>query len=193
LLFCVWLIIAISVLCGGFQLLDPKLDLEPISRPNDRFYMAINFFNNEEILPHFMSEFFKLVNFLGKDNVFVSIYENGILQYNRFEHEIGSKDKTKELLVEFKARLQAHIIPHRVLIDPREARRGEHRIPYMARIRNEVMRPLYQFRDNSSILGKHFSSASNIWVVFINDIYYKVKVSIPHNDSVRRYRQADPN
>jgi len=134
-------------------------------RKDQTYFVAMNFFNNEAILPHFMEEFFKLMEYLGKSNVFVSIYEN------------GSEDRTKDLVEEFENRLQKEHIAHNVEISSR-SKRGEwgHRIDYMARIRNEVMKPLYDFSKNKSIFPPNFSkSGGNRWILFINDIYFKLE------------------
>lgn len=49
-------------------------------------FLAINFYNNEEVLPTFFQELPLLLHHLGPHQVFVSVYEN------------GSDDKTPELL-----------------------------------------------------------------------------------------------
>jgi alpha-1,3-mannosyltransferase len=49
-------------------------------------FTAINFWNNEHVLPTFFQEFPAVVEKLGREHVYVSIYEN------------GSEDKTPEML-----------------------------------------------------------------------------------------------
>lgn len=60
----------------------------PLSHPSRRIttFIAMNFYQNEEILPTFFQELPIIINQLGPENVFVSIYEN------------NSDDKTQELL-----------------------------------------------------------------------------------------------
>ena len=57
-----------------------------LGQDNKTVYIAMNFYNNEYVLPNFFQEFPHVVRRLGTERVFVSIYEN------------GSEDKTPELL-----------------------------------------------------------------------------------------------
>ena len=43
----------------------------------DRFYLAANLYNNEEILPNMIQEITELAHLLGPSRLHVSIYENG--------------------------------------------------------------------------------------------------------------------
>lgn len=64
------------------------LRYSPLSHTTRRFntYLAMNLYNNEDVLPTFFQELPIVINHLGSRNIFVSIYEN------------NSEDKTQELL-----------------------------------------------------------------------------------------------
>jgi hypothetical protein len=46
-------------------------------RRPQRFFIGLNLYNSEHVVPTITEILVKLVNVLGKDNVFISIYENG--------------------------------------------------------------------------------------------------------------------
>ena len=48
-----------------------------LTASNERIYIAMILYNNQEVLPNFMQELPRLIGLLGRDRVFVSIYENG--------------------------------------------------------------------------------------------------------------------
>jgi len=64
------------------------LRYSPLSYPTRRIntYIAMNLYQNEDVLPTFFQEFPIVINHLGSRSVYVSIYEN------------NSEDKTQELL-----------------------------------------------------------------------------------------------
>ncbi|KDN34040.1 hypothetical protein RSAG8_12873, partial [Rhizoctonia solani AG-8 WAC10335] len=93
---------------------------------------------------------FRVGAVLGYQNVFVSIYEN------------GSSDQTKALLRIFDSLTRS--VGMRVVIRTSMRRRGafNHRIEYLAEVRNAAMVPLHELRENE---GEVFDS-----VVFMNDV-----------------------
>lgn len=56
------------------------------SGPTQGLFLAVNLYNNEEVLPHWMITFIRALARLHVQNVHISIYEN------------GSQDRTKELI-----------------------------------------------------------------------------------------------
>ena len=71
----------------------PTCNLEPWHdnryaslRNSTNIFLAMNFHDNEDVLPTFFQEIPKLLDFLGPERVFISIYEN------------GSTDRTPRLL-----------------------------------------------------------------------------------------------
>ncbi|KIO24406.1 glycosyltransferase family 69 protein [Tulasnella calospora MUT 4182] len=117
---------------------------------NHKYFFAINLYNSFDVIPDIFSTLFRVASILGYHNVYVSIYEN------------GSKDQTKALLRIFDALTRA--VGMRVVIRTSMRTRGafNHRIEYLAEVRNAALVPLHELRDND---GEIFDS-----VVFMNDI-----------------------
>ena len=66
----------------------PQLPFCPLINPHyerynrlksskNTFFIALNLFNSEKIIPNLALQITRLVEFLGKDRVFISVYENG--------------------------------------------------------------------------------------------------------------------
>jgi len=131
------------------------------------YFFAANFFNNEEILPHWSQEFIKLANIIGYNRVFLSVYEN------------DSGDNTSARLSEFDLKLSALGIPHKIVSETNRLRRHyPHRIDYLAVIRNKALKPLLDLVDNGTLFASptyttSLYSSRQSRVVFINDVYFK--------------------
>ena len=121
-----------------------------LTQNKHKYFFAINLYNSFDVIPDVFATLFRVSAILGFDNVFVSIYEN------------GSSDQTKALLKIFDALSMA--VGLRVTISTSMRRRGQfnHRIEYLAEVRNSAMVPLHQLRDDQ---GEVFDS-----IVFMNDI-----------------------
>ncbi|KAG8991459.1 capsular associated protein [Tulasnella sp. JGI-2019a] len=117
---------------------------------NHKYFFAINLYNSFDVIPDIFATLFRVASILGYHNVFVSIYEN------------GSSDQTKALLRIFDALTKT--VGMRIVIRTSMRTRGafNHRIEYLAEVRNAAMVPLHELRDNE---GEVFDS-----VVFMNDI-----------------------
>lgn len=115
-----------------------------------KYFFAINLYNSFDIIPDLFSNMFKVSAILGFQNVFVSVYEN------------GSRDQTKALLRLFDA--LARSIGLRVVIRTSLRTRGafNHRIEYLAEVRNAALAPLWELRDTE---GEVFDS-----IIFMNDV-----------------------
>lgn len=87
--------------------------------------------------------------------VFVSIYES------------NSRDSTPQALQALQQSLQALGVPHSILTHQDDKRApGEHRIAFLARMRNKALQPLHD--------PLHMGNAGGPFqrVVFINDVYF---------------------
>lgn len=117
---------------------------------NHKYFFAINLYNSFDVIPDIFATLFRVASILGYHNVYVSIYEN------------GSSDQTKALLRIFDALTRA--VGMRIIIRTSMRTRGafNHRIEYLAEVRNAAIVPLHELRDNE---GELFDS-----VVFMNDI-----------------------
>ncbi|KAJ2094304.1 hypothetical protein GGI09_005479 [Coemansia sp. S100] len=119
-------------------------------------FIAINLYNNEQILPNMATQLLALADRLGHDRIFISVYEN------------GSKDKTREILHRFNETLNALNIAHRIITDSEPKPQHVHRIEYLAKVRNFAMEPLY----NSKVKYGH--------VLFSNDVFFCIRVLKAH-------------
>lgn len=115
-----------------------------------KYFFAINLYNSFDVIPDLFATLFRVAAVLGYHNVFVSIYEN------------GSTDQTKALLRIFDALTRS--VGMRVTIRTSMRTRGafNHRIEYLAEVRNAAFVPLHELRDTE---GEYFDS-----IVFMNDV-----------------------
>jgi alpha-1,3-mannosyltransferase len=115
-----------------------------------KYFFAINLYNSFDVIPDIFSALFRVASVLGFNNVFISIYEN------------GSKDQTKVLLNIFDALMRS--VGIRTVIRTSQRTRGafNHRIEYLAEVRNAALVPLHELRDRQ---GEFFDT-----VVFMNDV-----------------------
>ncbi|KAF8153317.1 glycosyltransferase family 69 protein [Crassisporium funariophilum] len=115
-----------------------------------KYFFAINLYNSFDVIPDLFATLFRVAAILGYHNVFVSIYEN------------GSTDQTKALLRIFDALTRS--VGMRVMIRTSMRTRGafNHRIEYLAEVRNSAFVPLHELRDTE---GEYFDS-----IIFMNDI-----------------------
>ncbi len=115
-----------------------------------KYFFAINLYNSFDIIPDLFATLFRVAAILGYHNVYVSIYEN------------GSTDQTKALLRIFDAICRS--VGLRVTIRTSMRTRGafNHRIEYLAEVRNAAFVPLHELRDAEN---EYFAS-----IIFMNDI-----------------------
>ncbi|KXN83805.1 Alpha-1,3-mannosyltransferase CMT1, partial [Leucoagaricus sp. SymC.cos] len=127
-----------------------KRDLSPATGKEHKYFFAINLYNSFDVIPDLFATLFRVASILGYHNVFVSIYEN------------GSSDQTKALLRIFDALTRS--VGMRVTIRTSQRTRGQfnHRIEYLAEVRNSAFVPLHELRDSE---GEYFDS-----IIFMNDI-----------------------
>lgn len=130
--------------------------------------------NSEFILrEHWIPALLALVKDIGPENVFVSIYES------------GSYDNTKAVLRVLDQFLDENGIPRKVVLDETthadeisqtpsdsgwiEIPNGTtqlRRIPYLARLRNIAMQPMYELQNSNVVFDK---------VLFLNDVVFTVR------------------
>jgi hypothetical protein len=117
----------------------------------------------EGIIVNFIEQMKKLIYYLGKENIILSIVENG-----------DSKDNTREYLKEFKSYLDRNKIINKIILkreveDPRMKvhpykKFSPLRIEYYSLLRNKCLDLIYE------IPNLNFE---NTKIIFFNDIYYK--------------------
>jgi hypothetical protein len=156
------------------NLLDADHTSAPkLSQPPERIYIASMHFNNERVIrDHWGPAVIELSKILGKENVFVSVYES------------GSWDKTKRELNKMALELENMGVPHRVeisdsthkdeienpkkgegWIDTPRGKRELRRIPFLAKLRNRTLQDLIDLQKK----GQHFDK-----VLFLNDVVFTV-------------------
>ena len=118
--------------------------------------------NMEGIIINFIEEMKKLIYYLGKENVIISMVENG-----------DSKDKTREYLREFKTYLDKNKVINKFILkkeveDPRKKshhrKYGPLRIVFYSKLRNKCLDFIYEIPN---------LVFENTKIIFFNDIYYK--------------------
>ncbi|KAF7762100.1 CAZyme family GT69 [Agaricus bisporus var. burnettii] len=121
-----------------------------LSNKQHKYFFAINLYNSFDVVPDLFATLFRVASILGYQNVFVSIYEN------------GSNDQTKALLRIFNALTRS--VGMRVMIRTSQRTRGQfnHRIEYLAEVRNSAFVPLHELRETENEI---FDT-----IIFMNDI-----------------------
>ncbi|KAH6907061.1 cryptococcal mannosyltransferase 1-domain-containing protein [Coprinopsis sp. MPI-PUGE-AT-0042] len=127
--------------------------------PPKKIFIASNLYNSAHLIPTWTSNLKHLIQHLGASNIFVSIYES------------NSSDRTPTLLGELEEELKAMGVKTRFVTSsshdagengkraipptrPKFSPNSHERIAYMAELRNEAMKPLFEL------------------VVWINDVFW---------------------
>ena len=139
--------------------------LPKMSSSNTTFYITATLVNVENIIRDYIKEMIKLINYLGKENIIISIVENN-----------DSYDNTTIYLEEFKNYLDEQKIINKFyfdhdIVDSREDKllfmehdEGYMRIKFLSQLRNKCLEFLYD------IPNLNFS---NIKILFFNDIIFE--------------------
>ena len=131
-------------------------------KKNTTFYITSNVVNIENIIDSYIGEMKKLINYLGKNNVIISLVENG-----------DSKDNTRKYLEDFQEYLNENKIMNKFYLskeieDPRKNYFSKLmltrlRIEYYAKLRNKCLEFLYEIKN---------IDFDNTIVLFFNDIVF---------------------
>lgn len=138
------------------RILDTRYnEIHKIQRSDQKrtYFIAMNLYNNEAVIPFMIRELARLIDFLGIENVFISVYEN------------GSKDKTPELLGTFGEVLLVLNVSHKIVhLDHKTVFTKENRIPLLSEIRNRAIDGMF----NSSIVYDYllfFNDSNNTLII----------------------------
>jgi len=123
------------------------------NKNNTKYYISAVVYNMESIIKDWIEEMKKLIDYLGPENVIVSINENG-----------DSEDKTRKYLNFFENYLINHKVINSINTKKIEEKKDLDRIRFLARLRNKSLDLLY------NIGGLDFS---NTKIIFFNDIIYR--------------------
>ena len=117
------------------------------------YYISAVIYNMEPIIKDWISEMKQLIDYLGRDNVIVSIVENG-----------DSTDKTRKYLNFFENYLINHKVINIIDTEKKEKKEGVDRIRFLAKLRNRSLDFLYRIVD---------LDFSNTKIIFFNDIIFR--------------------
>ena len=132
------------------------LSFNNVNRTKDNdtvYYISAVVYNIEPIIKDWIDEMKKLIDYLGKENVIVSIYENG-----------DSVDKTRKYLKFFENYLINKKVVNVINTEKIEEKEGVERIRFLAKLRNRSLDFLYRIVD---------LDFSNTKIIFINDVIYR--------------------
>ena len=139
-------------------LFEKKKTLPNSFSKNTTFYIASNIVNIEGIIESYIKEMKKLIDYLGEENVIISIVENG-----------DSKDNTRKYLKDFRDYLQKRNVINKFSLtkeieDTRNENKPFSRIEYYSKLRNKCLELIYEL---SNI------DFENTIVIFFNDIIFR--------------------
>ena len=123
------------------------------TKPQTVYYISAVIYNIEPIIKDWIDEMKSLIDYLGPENVIVSIYENG-----------DSTDKTRKYLDFFESYLINHKVVNVINLEKLEEKEGVDRIRFLARLRNRSLDLLYRIAD---------LDFDNTKIIFLNDIIYR--------------------
>ena len=137
---------------------DKKITLPNSSSKNTKFYIASNIVNIGEMIESYIKEMKKLINYLGEENVIISIVENG-----------DSKDNTGKYLKNFQDYLKKRNVINKFFLtkeieDTRNKNKPFSRIEYYSQLRNKCLELLYELNN---------IDFENTIVIFFNDIIFR--------------------
>jgi len=133
---------------------------------NTTYYLTASIINIETIADDYISEMKKLINYLGDENVMVSIVENG-----------DSKDNTRDYLLQFQEYLNEKNIRNKFVLthevdDPRKTNLNipndilkNSRLSYYVPLRNKALDLLYETND---------IDFDNTKIIYFNDVIFFV-------------------
>ncbi|CEO95885.1 unnamed protein product (mitochondrion) [Plasmodiophora brassicae] len=138
--------------------------------PPGNYFIAANVHDNEKTLPHLLHQLKRVVDIIGDPSrVYVSIFES------------GSTDLSKEWLYMFADVLDAKNVSNSIVTSDLRRLLHEHRIDFLARVRNKALEPLFQSKQ---------SGFKADYVLFVNDVFMCAedlirlaqRVSLPETD-----------
>ncbi|WWC58320.1 uncharacterized protein I303_100860 [Kwoniella dejecticola CBS 10117] len=146
-------------------LIVPQEEVPPLNtHGNEKYFIAANLHDSEDILPSWSAELVKLIDHLGHNNVYVSIYES------------NSHDSTKSLLSSLNQTLSDRGVTRRIITAQDDKHwwpynTSPERIGYLANARNKALEPI-QSTDESMRLSEYQDFTK---IIFLNDVFFTWK------------------
>ena len=142
---------------------NKKENILPITTSqNTTFYITSCVYNMENIIVDYINEMKKLINYLGANNIIISIVENG-----------DSTDRTRDYLIEFQKYLNKTKIKNKFILtheiedlrinSTNKKEKDYNRIKFITKLRNKCFEFLYE------IPNLNFD---NIKIINFNDVIY---------------------
>lgn len=129
-------------------------DFSQLPANNETVFIAVNLYNSESLFPAFSDSLLEVVNRLGEQNVYVSIYES------------NSQDRTKQLLSSLRDDLEARNVQNSIRMLDNNRRNDMDRIERLALIRNEALAPI-----QAGVHGLHGRTFTKL--IWLNDIFFR--------------------
>ena len=146
------IITKISIYYFNLHLFIYFIKKEDFLKNDEKFYITANLYNNEYILPNWITQMKLLINYLGTKNVYISIFENG-----------DSNDNTINILKEFESYLNNLKIINKIVTTPITKKGTKERIEYLTELRNLALNFIYE------IPNLNFKKTK---ILFFNDIIF---------------------
>ena len=146
---------------------------EPVAQRPERVYIASIHWNNELILrSHWNKAVVALVHALGRENVFVAVYESGSWDDSKgalreLEMELAAQNIRRNITLSDTTHSDEIFALNKVSgwVDTPRRRRELRRIPYLSRLRNWTLDPMQELARQ----GEHFDK-----VLFLGDVVFSV-------------------
>ncbi|PWN32573.1 uncharacterized protein FA14DRAFT_161952 [Meira miltonrushii] len=134
---CIWSWAIVESMIGPYPTPQTSESIGPT-------FIAANLYNSNNLFPKYGDDLIKLVESIGgPQNAYISIFES------------NSEDGTEKSLDRLSHKLQTHNIPHTIISGNNATKSiptdhvgitddGNRRIAFLANVRNEAMRPLYE-------------------------------------------------
>ncbi|CCU83157.1 hypothetical protein BGHDH14_bgh05865 [Blumeria hordei DH14] len=124
----------------------------------EKVFIAANIINGELIESAWGPRLLSLIELIGSDRTFVSIYGGPSLELRQLEEKLKCNHK---IVIEESEPIKLDTLPKTMLPDglPRIKR-----IAFLAQVRNKVLEPLVDLETQGIVFGK---------VLFINDVYFE--------------------
>ena len=120
---------------------------------NTKYYICSIICNIEPIIIDWIAQMKLLIDYLGKENIYISILENQ-----------DSKDNTREYLKEFKKYLDENNIKNKIILEKIADKGQKERIVYLGELRDLSLNYLFEIEN---------LNFTNTKIIFFNDIIYR--------------------
>ena len=130
-----------------------EIALPSDTEKNTKYYICAIVCNIEPIAIDWIGQMKLLIDYLGKENVYISILENQ-----------DSKDNTRKFLEEFRQYLNNNKISNQIVLEKINEKNNKERIVYLSELRDLSLNYLYEIEN---------LDFSNTKIIFMNDIIYR--------------------